>query len=278
MKLKIGCFQLALKKTDNFELIINKINNFLSKNSVDMIILSELAVGGPGAKNERFYLNNYIDKFSDIALKNNIWLIPGTFYEKLENKIFNVAPVINNSGKVVAKAYKMFPWLPYEENVEMGNQFCTFEYPGFGNIGIHICYDLWFPESSRQLSLNGSIAIINPTLTPTKDRDIETIMVRATAAQQQLYYIDINSTGEQGNGLSIISDPCGEVIHQSSDSEDIFIIEICSDYVEEVRKEGMYKLGQPIKSFRDHPYFRNSYTMNSEYLDSLGKLKKPDKQ
>ena len=276
MKIRIGCFQLALQNSDNFDLISKKISDFLTSNSVDIIILSELAVGGPGATNEKFYLHNYIDKFTDIALKNDIWLVPGTFYEKVDNKIFNTSPVINNLGKVITKAYKMFPWLPYEENVEMADRFCTFEYPGFGKIGLHICYDLWFPESSRQLALDGAKAIINPTLTPTKDREIETIMVRATSAQQQLYYIDINSTGDQGNGLSIIADPCGEIIHQSSDVEDIFIVEISSDYVEDVRKNGMYKLGQSIKSFRDHPYFQNSYKMNTDYLDSLGKLKKPE--
>ena len=35
-------------------------------------------------------------------------------------------------------------------------------------------------------------------MTPTKDRDIETVMVQATAAQQQCYYVDLNGSGEQG--------------------------------------------------------------------------------
>ena len=37
-------------------------------------------------------------------------------------------------------------------------------------------------------------------------------MVQATAAQQQCYYVDINGSGEQGNGKSIICDYEGNII------------------------------------------------------------------
>ena len=97
--------------------------------------------------------------------------------------------------------------MPYENQITPGNEICTFEYPGAGIIGVHICYDLWFPETSRALAMAGAELIINPTLTPTQDREIETVMVRATAVQQQCYYIDVNSVGEQGCGQSIACDP-----------------------------------------------------------------------
>ena len=42
-------------------------------------------------------------------------------------------------------------------------------------------------------------------------------MVRATAAQQQCYYVDVNSVGEQGCGQSIACDPEGNVLHISND-------------------------------------------------------------
>ena len=91
---------------------------------------------------------------------------------KLIIKFFNVAPVINSSGSLVTKAKKIFPWLPYEKGVESGDDVCVFEMPNIGKIGVQICYDLWFPEISRMQALNGAELIINPTLTPTKDREI----------------------------------------------------------------------------------------------------------
>tara|TARA_B100000575_G_scaffold91320_1_gene72582 strand:- start:19848 stop:20687 length:840 start_codon:yes stop_codon:yes gene_type:complete len=275
-KINIACLQLELKKNNNFSLIQEKLYSFFENNNPDIVALSELAVGGAGALKKEFYIENFIEFFQSLAKEKQTWIIPGTFYEQTNNNIFNVAPVINSKGEIVTKAYKMFPWLPYEENVSLGNEMCIFDFPGFGKIGIHICYDLWFPESARMMALNGALAIINPTLTPTIDREIETIMARSTAAQQQLYYIDINSCGEQGCGLSIAVNPDGEVLHESHNSEDIFNVELSNNKVLKSRKYGMFNLGQPLKSFRDHPLFENSYKMDNEYLNSLGKLKKPE--
>ena len=275
--LRVACLQLKLQKTDNFEYIQNAIEKTLHKFlDIDLIVLSELAVGGSGAKNTVHTLDKYINLFSNIAKENNVWLIPGSFYEKTKTNIFNTAPVFNASGELVTKARKLYPWLPYEKDVDHGSDFCCFEFPGKGIIGVHICYDLWFPETSRQLALMGSELIINPTLTPTKDREIETVMVRSTAAQQQLYYLDVNSSGDQGCGMSIVANPEGEIMHLSKNNEDIFIVEIDFDFVHKSRKEGFMGLGQNLKSYRDKPV-NSSQDINKEYLNSLGVLEKYNK-
>ena len=275
--LRVACLQLKLQKTDNFEYIQNAIEKTLHKFlDIDLIVLSELAVGGAGAKNTVHTLDKYINLFSNIAKENNVWLIPGSFYEKTKKNIFNTAPVFNASGELVTKARKLYPWLPYEKDVDHGSDFCCFEFPGKGIIGVHICYDLWFPETSRQLALMGSELIINPTLTPTRDREIETVMVRSTAAQQQLYYLDVNSSGDQGCGMSIVANPEGEIMHLSKNNEDIFIVEIDFDFAHKSRKEGFMGLGQNLKSYRDKP-INNKQDINKEYLNSLGVLEKYNK-
>ena len=213
-KVKIGCLQLQLMKSDNFELVKEKIQSF-KKDNCDIIVLSELCVGGPGASNKKFYLDNYQDKFSAIAKELDTWLVPGTFYEQAKDQVFNVAPVFNPDGVIVQKCRKNFPWLPYEKGVASSDDICVFSIDKTTKVGVHICYDLWFPETSRALALNGAEIIINPTLTPTKDRDIEQVMVQATAAQQQLFYVDINGAGEQACGRSIVCNPDGEVMHES---------------------------------------------------------------
>ena len=184
--LKVGCLQLKLNKSNNIDYIIRSINKACKDcPNLDLIVLSELAVGGAGAKDSEHYLDKYVNIFSKIAKDKNIWLIPGSFYEIVDDKIYNTAPVFNPDGKLVTKAKKIYPWLPYEKNVDSGSDICVFDIPDKGIIGVHICYDLWFPETSRKLAMNGAELIINPTLTPTKDREIETIMVRSTSAQQQ---------------------------------------------------------------------------------------------
>lgn len=273
-KIKLAALQLQLNKTDNLDFLLSKLNDLVkSKDDLDIIILSELAVGGAGAKNCNHPLSKYEKIFSEFAKNNSIFLIPGTFYEEDVDKVLNVAPVFNREGNLIAKAKKIYPWLPYELDVDSSDEICVFNFEDKGNIGIHICYDLWFPETARALAIAGAELIINPTMTPTKDRDIETVMVQATAAQQQCYYVDINGSGEQGNGKSLICDYEGSVIDSAGNENKILEAEIDFDKVREARKIGFMGLGQPLKSFRDNAFNPINY-MNKEYLDSLGDLKK----
>jgi predicted amidohydrolase len=273
-KIKLAALQLQLNKTDNLDFLLSKLNDLVkSKDDLDIIILSELAVGGAGAKNCNHPLSKYEKIFSEFAKNNSIFLIPGTFYEEDVDKVLNVAPVFNREGNLIAKAKKIYPWLPYELDVDSSDEICVFNFEDKGNIGIHICYDLWFPETARALAIAGAELIINPTMTPTKDRDIETVMVQATAAQQQCYYVDINASGEQGNGKSLICDYEGSVIDNANNENKILEAEIDFDKVRESRMKGFMGLGQPLKSFRDNPFNPVNY-MDKEYLDSLGDLKK----
>ena len=95
--------------------------------------------------------------------------------------------MLSPSGELVTTCVKTFPFLPYEVDVSAGDEACVFDVPGVGRFGIHICYDLWFPESSRELAMNGAEVILHPSLTDTCDRDVEKAMAIATAAQQQCY-------------------------------------------------------------------------------------------
>lgn len=273
-KIKLAAFQLQLNKTNNLDYLLTELDQlFQNINDIDLVIFSELAVGGAGAKNCNHPLSKYKNIFSQVAIKHSIFLIPGTFYEDEGQKTFNVAPVFNRQGELIAKAKKIYPWLPYELDVDSSDEICVFNFEGKGNIGIHICYDLWFPETARALAVAGAELIINPTMTPTKDRDIETIMVRATAAQQQCYYVDINGSGEQGNGKSLICDFEGSIIDKAGDENKILQAEIDFDKVDEARKNGFMGLGQPLKSFREKPLNPANY-LNKKYLESLGDLKK----
>ena len=272
----IAGLQLNLASFDNRELLTTKIKSTISRYPwVNMVVLSELAVGGP-SRSKEFSLDNNLQHFSELASELDIWLIPGSFYHHDKKGITNVAPVISNTGDVVSLCTKIYPFAPYENGIEGGHETCIFEIPDVGIFGMHICYDLWFPETSRALAMQGAQIIIHPSLTDTCDRNEEKIMARATAIQQQCYYFDVNAGGEQGCGQSIVIGPEGEVLTELGSNEEIALLEVDLDSVNRIRQRGIKGLGQPLKSFRDNPKYFES-TLNEQYLETLGKLEIPKK-
>lgn len=245
---------------------------------VQMIVFSELAAYGPLTHNAQTIPGPFEEEMKEMAVKHNIWLIPGSIFERTpDGKIYNTASVIDPDGNVVKRYRKMFPFLPYEENVTSGDEFCLFDVPEVGRFGLSICYDMWFPETSRTLAIQGAEVIIHPSLTGTIDRDIELSIVRATAAINQCFMFDINGLGAGGYGKTIVCGPEGRVLYQAENNEEIIPIEIDLERVRRSRELGVLRLGQPLKSFRDHLGYFSIYDPETthDYLDSLGPLIKP---
>ncbi len=244
-----------------------------------MVVFSELAPYGPLIKYALPLHNEAIDRFRAAAVKHNVWLVPGSMFEKTDQgEVFNTSSVINPQGEIVANYRKMFPFRPYEAGVTAGTGFCVFDVPEVGRFGLSICYDIWFPETTRQLTSQGVEVLLHPVLTGTTDREAELSIARATAAQFQCYVIDVNGLGAGGVGRSCIIDPTSQVLHQSAGQEDMFPIELDLDHVRRQRETGMKGLGQVLKSFRDRSVDFSVYDRNSgtdAYLKSLGPLETP---
>jgi predicted amidohydrolase len=244
---------------------------------VQMVVFSELCAFGPLKKNAMSLPNQYEADFQALAKKYGVWLIPGSMFELFEGKIYNTARVINPQGEIVGRYSKMFPFYPYEEGVAAGSEFLTWDVPNVGKFGISICYDMWFPETSRTMAANGVEVIIHPTLTGTLDREVEQSIVIATAATNQCYVIDVNGLDAGGNGRSLFVDPDGRVLCQGGTTPQLMPVEIDLEVVKSRRERGILGLGQPLKSFRDNTMHFDVYDREKSlpYLDSLGVLEKP---
>ena len=244
---------------------------------VQMVLISELATFGGWTGNSMAFPNDVEKRYCDLASKHKIWLIPGSLYESTDTGIYNMAPVIDPSGTVITRCRKLFPFMPYETGVESGTEFCVFDVPDVGRFGVSICYDMWLPETSRTLAALGAEVILHPTLTPSIDREVELCIVRATAAMNQCFVIDINGIGDGGNGRSTLVSPTGDVLYQAGTNEESMPIELDLDRVRRSREVGLKGLGQPLKSFRDRAVEFSVYDRASgtaSYLDTLGPLEK----
>jgi deaminated glutathione amidase len=243
-----------------------------------MVLFSELAPHGPAHASAQPSGGADEQAFQQMARKHEIWLVPGSLFEKRDGAIYNTTPVFDPEGEVVARYSKMFPFCPYEQGTTPGDAFCVFDVPGVGRFGIAICYDLWFPEVARTLTAMGAEVILNPVLAHFMDRYADLAIAQATGAMFQTYVFHINGLGVGGNGQSVIVDPAGRILHRAEAHEAFMPIEIDLDVVRRQRERGLLGLGQPLKSFRDCKvdfivYDRERF--DRSYLDGLGPLEKP---
>lgn len=245
---------------------------------VQMVLFSELSPFGPLPEHAQNFPNAAEEAFQEAASRHGIWLIPGSMFERVGDEIYNTASVINPAGEVVGRYRKMFPFYPYEHGISPGTEFLVFDVPEVGRFGLSICYDIWFPETTRTLTSMGVEVLLHPVLTGTIERDVELTIARATAAMFQCYLFDINGLGAGGNGRSCVVDPAGTVLYQAGAEMAMIPIEIDLNLVRRQREVGLRHLGQPLKSFRDRKVDFSVYRpegFESAYLHGLGPLATP---
>lgn len=270
---------MAFTAGDNIAQLVAEIGSVARRFPwVKMILAGELCGFGANPGFAQCLPGDAEAQLCRAAAEHGLWLIPGSLYERRDGILHNTTPVIDPSGNVVTRYRKIFPFLPYERNIEPGSEFVVFDVPGAGRFGISICYDMWFPETTRSLCSLGAEVILHPTMTNTIDREVEICIARASAATNQCYFVDVNVAGNLGVGQSVICGPGGEVIHQAGVGREIMPFEVDFDYLRRCRERGWQGLGQPLKSFRDNPVIYPAYAAaraESEALARLGALELP---
>jgi len=274
----IAGIQLEVPNADNVDRVTAEIDALMQRFSwVDMVVCPELGACGTDRATAEPLPGPREAHFQAVARRHNIWLLPGSFFESDGDRVFNTTPVISPTGDIIARHRKLFPFTPYEDGVDAGDQHTVFEIPGVATFGVSICYDMWFPETVRALAWEGAEIILHPSLTSTIDREAEHAMIRANAAQNQVYFFDVNLADPIGVGESLIAGPGGEVIYKAGKGREIIPLKLNLDYLHDVRRFGWHNLGQPLKSFRDarltYPQYQPG--QSSTALRALGELRKP---
>ncbi len=248
----VAGLQLELTAQDNLEIVRAEMERLKRRFPwVDMVVLGELSLRGPQTSNAEPLPGPLEQSLCRIARDLRLWFVPGSIHERDGDRIYNTAPVIDPGGQVVARYRKMFPFLPYEQGVTAGTEFVVFDVPKIGRFGVSICYDMWFPETTRTLAWMGAEVVIHPTMTNTIDRDLELSIARTNAAVNQCWFVDVNCAGRLGNGRSLVVAPDGSVVHQAGTGYEIVPVEMDLGLVRRSRRRGLLGLGQPMKSFRD---------------------------
>jgi predicted amidohydrolase len=281
MSFAIAAMQVAWSPGDNRDRLESETAGVLARFPwVNMVVFPELCSFGAGLKFAEPMPGPTEARYQALAKKHGIWLIPGSFYERLADDVYNTTPVIDPQGQVIARYRKMYPFLPYEKGVKHGTEFVLFDVPNAGRFGVSICYDQWFPETIRALAWQGAEVILHLTMTNTIDRPQELIIAQANAIVNQCYYLDVNCAGSLGNGRSIVVGPDGEVIFLAGDVAAQIPFMVDFDRVRKSRRLGLQGLGQVLKSFRDtpieYPCYRGQYR-ESAAMAGMGPLVMPER-
>ena len=173
---KVAAIQMSM--SENQSVNIQKALDFVlqaSQNGANIVLLPELFSSLYFCKDmdEKYFSlahplknNPLIKQFSDIAQELQIVLLV-SYFEKADDEYYNSLVVINSDGTVMDNYRKThIPDGPgYEEKFyfKSGNTGFKVYETNFGKIGVGICWDQWFCETARVLTLKGAEIIFYPT-------------------------------------------------------------------------------------------------------------------
>ena len=188
---------------------------------------------------------------STIARKNGKYIIGGSVPESEDGKVYNTCFVFDREGRQIGKHRKVHLFDIYAHGQQVfkesdtltgGSEFCAFD-TEWCKMGVNICFDIRFPESSRLLALQGAKVIFNPAgFNMTTGPVHWELGFRQRAVENQVYMVGTSAARDTGGayvayGHSIITDPWGDVIMQMDEKPGVTVTEIDLDYIDTIRSK-----------------------------------------
>ncbi len=178
----------------------------------------------------------------ELAREKGIWLAAGTFPVRIPEGVVNRFPVFSPEGRLVWHTDKVHVFrLMNEDSAFVGGR-CggVFDLDGLATGGI-VCYDLRFPELSRMLSLAGARLLVVPAEWPEPRLELFRALVRARAAEAQIFVAGCNLGGEhlgvRFGGGGTVAHPSGRLIEWRDVTRSVRDFEFDPEDVAHVRKK-----------------------------------------
>jgi N-carbamoylputrescine amidase len=255
-----------------------------SKNGVELVVLQELHQSEYFCQSEDTKFFDYASSWRDdikfwasIAKRYNIVLITSLFEERTAGLYHNTAVVFEKDGTIAGKYRKMhIPDDPaFYEKFYFTEGDLGFEPidTSIGKLGVMVCWDQWYPEGARIMTLKGAEIIIYPTAIGWFDNDtIEEkkrqldswiIIQRSHAIANGVFIVSCNRVGFEKDssgvldginfwGNSFVCDPQGEIIAKADHQKEIILYaNIDKKRIKEVRDIWPFLRDRRICSYND---------------------------
>lgn len=228
----------------HFENLLESVN----KKQVDLIILPEMFHTGFSMSSkmlaEEMENSLGLNWLSNIAFKKNAAVFTSLIIKEGDS-YFNRGIFIYPDGKVITyDKRKLFSLANEDKFYTAGNKKVIIDFKGW-KIQLQICYDLRFPEISRNdidIQRNPHYdLLIYVANWPEKRKHHWKSLLLARAIENQCYVIGVNRVGTDGNGLNYSGDSCsidplGEEISCNSNTEQLLFVTISQETLSKVRQ------------------------------------------
>ncbi len=222
--MKIALISARPKLADK-ESNLKTMENYIKKTKADFYVFGELFLSGYNCKDELRDLAETIngpsiERIKKIAREKKCYIVFGMPLEdeNIKGLIYNAAILIHPDGKVDNyNKWFLVTFGPFEEKIffDEGEELNVFE-TKYGKIGLPICYDLFFPEISKSLALQGADILIYISASPSTTRKYFEAMLPARALENTTFVVYVNLVGTQEDlmlwGGSQIYDPLGNLL------------------------------------------------------------------
>jgi predicted amidohydrolase len=238
-KIKLALAQISSRRENKKENLrkIEELTIKAQKQAAELIIFPELSLTGYVMRDEVYELAEAIPgpstrRIEDIAKKNGMHIIFGMpeLSGKTKATVFNTALFVGPEG-FIGKYRKMY--LPTHSVFEEKRYFR----PGYqatafnttvGNIGLCICYDLFFPEVCRLTRLKGAQLIVVISASPAVRRSYFEILTMARALENTAFLAYVNLVGVEDGlqfwGGSRLVSPTGDILAKAKYDEEDFVL------------------------------------------------------
>jgi N-carbamoylputrescine amidase len=210
--MKIALIQQKYHQTKNKMLLMTtgQISK-AAQNGAELIVLQELHQSEYFCQSEDTAFFSYANSFkedvaywSQVAKENAVVLVTSLFEKRTAGLYHNTAIVFEKDGSVAGKYRKMhIPDDPgFYEKFYFTPGDLGFEpiQTSVGKLGVLICWDQWYPEAARIMTLKGAEVLIYPTAIGWFDEDS-----KEEKARQLDSWITIQRSHAIANAIPVLS-------------------------------------------------------------------------
>lgn len=162
--------------------------------------------------------------FGQLAKQHNLYIVAG-LVEREGSAIYNTAALLGPEGTLVGKYRKVtLPRSEIESGVTPGHDYPVFD-TRFGKVGMMVCYDGFFPEVARALTIKGAEVIAWPVW------GCNPMLAQARACENHVYLVSSTYTDAAKHDwmISGIFDHYGDVLAKADQWGTLAIAEVDLD-------------------------------------------------